>query len=239
MDLWAISNQCFRITIADEMTWNSNPYYFWKGILIFPSYPNLIIFAHMFVEPVKPLLRNVGDNISFLKINNCAFSISCDWCSLVNGTLETIRINLNKYPELLDQVDFVTLRRLDTLTKIVFFFEKERPIERINKHRARLFGNILTEDNADKLSLIAKFYSYTEILEKRWCPFKRAAKLYYRNPKYMSLTERNIRNFGKIVSKYPLVCNNCNFELNQTIRRKKTDNYIFQPLLEYLINISG
>jgi len=239
MDLWEISNQCLKITLADETTWNMNPYYFWKGIKLFPSYPVLNLFLFVLVKPMKPLLRNVGDNISFLNINNCAFSISCDWCSIVNGTLETVRVNLNKKPELLDHVDFSPICNFIKLNQVVCFFDDTWSTERINKHRGKLFGTILTEDNSERLHLIAKLYTYLEYTEKKWCPFKRAAKLYYRNPKYMSLTERNIRNFGKIISKTKLVCHHCNFELNKTITKKKTDNYIFQPMLDYLVNISG
>lgn len=219
--------------ITEEWLYNANSYYFWKGITIFPSYPVLKIFIHLFVEPLKPLLSNVGDNISFLNINNCAFSISCDWCSIANGVLETIRINLNKNPELLDQVDF------DKPKMCLYFVNDDWSKERINKHRAKLFGNILTEDNAERLHLIAKFYAYAEYTEKRWCPFKRAAKLYYRNKKYMSLSERNIRKFGKIISKVDNIkCHNCNDFLNKTIQRNKTDNYIFQPMLDYLIRLT-
>ena len=109
--LLEISNQCIRIAITDGWIYNVNSYYLWKGIKLFPSYPVLKIFIDLFVEPLKPLLQNVGDNISFLNFNNCGFSISCDWCSIVNGVLETVRVNLNKDPELLDQVDFVYLNK--------------------------------------------------------------------------------------------------------------------------------
>jgi hypothetical protein len=228
MDLREISNQCFRIAITDDLIYNVNSYYLWKGLIIFPSYPVLKLFIILFIEPLKPLLRNVGDNISFLNINNCLFSISCDWCSIVNGILETVRINLNENLELLDQVDF------DKLNLCLYFINDNWSKERINRYRTKIFGNILTKDNAERLHLITKFYVYAEETEKRWCPFKRAAKLYYRNPKYMSLTERNIRKFGKIISKTNIKCQNCNFELNKTIKRKKMDNYIFQPMLEYL-----
>jgi hypothetical protein len=239
MNLWEISNQCLKVAITDDWIYNVNSEYYWKTFLIFPSYPVLKIFVHLFVEPLKPLLSNVEDNISFLKINNCGFSISCDWCSIVNGVLETVRVNLNKKPELLDQVDFETLYKLFVIKQYVYFFDDDWPKERINKHCRRLFGNILTKDNAERLHIIAKCYAYAEDTEEKWCPFKRAAKLYYRNPKYMSLSERNIRKFGKIISKTKLVCHHCNDFLNQTIQRKKTDNYIFQPMLDYLVNISG
>jgi hypothetical protein len=228
MDLWEISNQCLKILITDELFWNANSYYFWKGIKLYPSYPVLKLFIILFIEPLKPLLHNVGDNISFLNINNCVFSVSCDWCSIVNGVFETVRINLNENPELLEQVDF------DKLKKGLYFINDDWSKERINRYRTKIFGKILTEDNAERLNLITKFYAYSEETEEKWCPFKRAAKLYYRNPKYMSLSERNIRKFGKIISKTNIKCQNCNFELNKTIKRKKMDNYIFQPILYYL-----
>jgi hypothetical protein len=148
-----------------------------------------------------------------------------------NG-VETVRINVLQNPELLENVDFVKL------SKILYVLNDHWSKEIINKHRKRLFGSILNDDNAEQLQLITKLYVRSAELEKRWCPFKRAAKLYYRNPKYMSLTERNIRKFGKIISKTNIKCQNCNFELNKTIQRKKTDNYIFQPMLDYLVNIS-
>jgi hypothetical protein len=233
MDLWEISNQCLKIAITDDWIYNVNSYYLWKGIKLYPSYPVLKLFIILFIEPLKPLLHNVGDNISFLKINNCVFSISCDWCSIVNGVLETVRINLNENPELLDQVDF------DKLNLCLYFINDDWSKERINRYRTKIFGKILTEDNAERINLITKFYAYAEETEEKWCPFKRAAKLYYRNPKYMSLTERNIRKFGKIISKTNIKCQNCNFELNKTIKRKKTDNYIFQPMLYYLSMVDG
>jgi hypothetical protein len=227
MDLWNISNQCVKIWVTDEFTWNLNSYYFWKGLKITPFYFQLKLFIVLFIDPLKPLLRNVGDNISFLNINNCFFSVSCDWCSIVNGVLETVRINVLKNPELLDQVDFVTLN------KCFYFINDDWSIKRIDRSCKRLFGSI---GNADNLRMITKFYVYAEYTEKKWCPFKRASKLYYRNPKYMSLTDRNIRKFGKIISKTDIKCHNCNFELNKTIKRKKTDNYIFQPIKDYLVN---
>ena len=233
MDLWNISNQCVKIWVTDDFTWNSNPEYFWEGLMIGPFYPFLKIFIVLLADPLKPLLRNVGDNISFLNINNCFFSASCDWCSIVNGVLETFRINVLKNPKLLENVDFVTLR------KYLYFINDHWSKDRINKYRKRLFGSILNDDNAEQLQLITKLYVRAEEVEKKWCPFKRASKLYYRNDKYMSLTDRNIRKFGKIISKTDIKCHNCNFELNKTIKRKKTDNYIFQPIKDYLINISG
>jgi hypothetical protein len=96
MDLWAISNQCINIWITDEFTWNSNPEYFWEGLMIAPFYPFLKLFIVLIADPLKPLLRNVGKNISFLNINNCFFSVSCDWCSIANGVLHLCALKVPK-----------------------------------------------------------------------------------------------------------------------------------------------
>ena len=165
--LWEIQNQCLNTLITEDWKFNSEPYFLWKGIHIFPSYPVLKAFVHLFVEPLKPLLHNVGNNISFLKINNCIFAISCDWCSIVNGVLETVRVNLNKNPELLDQVDF------KTLNVCLCFIYDWIPNYVIDKRHKKLFGYITNANNSERLRLITKFYVYAEYTEAKWCPFKR------------------------------------------------------------------
>lgn len=225
-----ISNQCLQICITDDWARHANHRYFWKGIRIFPWYPILKLFIILFIDPLKPLLHGANEYISFLNMNNSAFTLSCDWCSIVNGSLEAVRVNLLNNPELLDAVDFTQLN------KCFYFVDDSWSYKRITKHCNKLFGSILNENNRDRLRIITKFYAYAEYTEKRWCPFKRASKLYYRNKQYIDPTERNIYEFGRwITSNGPIECHKCNKLCNKRIKPVKTDNYVFQLLLDYIV----
>ena len=62
------------------------------------------------------------------------------------------------------------------------------------------------------LLLFSQIYLKLEMIELRWCPFKRSKEFYYRNKdkQYLEPTEKMRYEVGKILSKHETItCNNC------------------------------
>ena len=91
----------------------------------------------------------------------------------------------------------------------------------------------------DKLILLSFIYLKLELIELRWCPFKRSKKLYYRNKdkRYLEPSEEIIYKIGKILVEHETItCNNCPKIINSNWQYSKSNTLsIFQPLLDFMI----
>ena len=73
-----------------------------------------IIMNYLFV-PLKPVLHNLDKNVCFMEIDDkySNIRISCDWCSICNGIVETAKSNIVKNPKLVKRIDFENLKIYD------------------------------------------------------------------------------------------------------------------------------
>ena len=87
--------------------------------------------------------------------------------------------------------------------------------------------------------MLSSIYLKLELIELRWCPFKRSKEFYYRNKdhRYLIPTEQIIHKMGKILSEHETItCNNCPRIINEKWKFTKSNKKsIFQPLLEYMM----
>jgi hypothetical protein len=210
-----------------------------EAFKIFPHYPFLKLFMNCFFTPLKPILHNLDKNVSFLDIeqnqNNKVFILSCDWCSICNGVMETAKQNIIKNPGSLKQIDFKKLNFADKYLDFILLDRKEKIM---NEQIEKWCKNTFKKTTVDLL-LFSKIYLKTEMVELKWCPFKRSTEFYYRNKdmRYLEPTEEIIFKVGQILSKYETItCNNCPKVVNANWKYTKSNTQsIFQPLLEYMM----
>jgi hypothetical protein len=191
-------------------------------LLVMPNIINLINFktmAHVF----SPALKNYKDNVSFLNTDDLSFKIGCDWCSLNNGLLETVRQNCIKDNSLLDKIDVRFLKSAITFFDFVLISRKEK----INEDKIICWCYKNFNNHDDKKRLLGKLYLQLEEVELRWCPFKRSKEFYYRNqdPRYFTPSEANLYKIGKILSqKDKIECNKCAEFINSSQKKEEGDS---------------
>jgi len=149
--------------------------------------------------------------------------------------METVKQNVIKHPTILKQIDFEKLKIMDTYIDFILIDRKEKLTNKqIEKWCEKTFGKITID-----LLLLSSLYLKGEMIELRWCPFKRSKKFYYRNKdkRYLEPTEKTIYKVGKILSNYETItCNNCPKVVNENWKYTKSNTQsIFQPLLDYMI----
>jgi hypothetical protein len=87
--------------------------------------------------------------------------------------------------------------------------------------------------------LLGGIYLKLELVERRWCPFKRSKEFYYRNKdnRFLDPTEQVINEIGDILNKYETItCNNCPKIVNEKWKYTKSNTKsIFKPLLDHLM----
>ena len=78
-----------------------------EGVKIMPHYPFLKVVMRCLFDPLKPALSHLERNVSFLAIGDRfePIRISCDWCSICNGMVETAKLSLIDEPALVAQID--------------------------------------------------------------------------------------------------------------------------------------
>lgn len=208
-----------------------------EGAKIMPYYPFLKIVLNFLFKPLKPALQNLDNNVCFLEIGEKYENIklSCDWCSICNGIMATAKQNIITDPKLLKEVDFKKLKFIDKYLDFVLVDRTEKiQTEKIEDWCQTTFGTTTTD-----LLLLSRMYLKLEMIELRWCPFKRSKEFYYRNTdeRYLEPTKKIIYELGEILSKYETVnCNNCPKLINENWKYTKSNTEsIFQPLLDYMM----
>jgi len=210
---------------------------FKEGAKIMPYYPFLKIVLNFLFKPLKPALQNLDNNVCFLEIGEKYENIklSCDWCSICNGIMETAKQNIIADPKLLKEIDFKKLKFIDKYLDFILVDRTEKiQTEKIEDWCQTTFGTTTTD-----LLLLSRMYLKLEMIELRWCPFKRSKEFYYRNTdeRYLEPTKKIIYELGEILSKYETVnCNNCPKLINENWKYTKSNKEsIFQPLLDYMM----
>ena len=209
-----------------------------ESMKICPHYPFMKFFMTYAFTPLKSALRLLEENICFLDIDvnpTTCFILSCDWCSMCNGILETAKKNIIRNPGLLDYIDF---KKLAVFNKYMDFCLADRKKKLTNQQIEgwceTTFGKITID-----LLLFSQIYLKVEQIELRWCPYKRSKESYYRNKdkRYLDPTERTIHEVGRILYNHETItCSNCPKVVNKKWKYTKSNKQsTFQPLLDYMI----
>lgn len=234
--LLKISNECIISSFKCDRNFAYKSSLNSEVMKIYPHFFNLKKIMYYF-ELFKYVLNGLENNVCFLNIDiDKSIIINCDWCSLCNGIIETVKQNLISNPELINKIDFKKLKSLDKYLDDVLINRKYKLTNlEIENYCNKTFNKI-----NDKLLLISKIYLKLEQIELRWCPFKRSKESYYRNKdnRFLNPTEKTIYEIGKILAKHDTItCNNCPKIINDNWKFSKCNNKsIFQPLLDYMIN---
>lgn len=210
---------------------------FKEGWLIMPNIINLMFIMNNLFFPLKLALKNLDKNVCFLDIDDKYdnIRISCDWCSICNGILHTAKQNIIRNKKLLTMIDCKKLKNMDKHLNLILANRKNKLTKKyIEKWCKKSFGKI----TADYL-LLSKIYLKFEIIELRWCPFKRSHRFYYKNKdkRYLEPSEQIIFELGKILTEHETVsCNNCPKIINKNWKYTKSNKKsIFKPLLDYMM----
>jgi hypothetical protein len=213
-----------------------------EGLKIMPHYPfQKFIMIYLF-RSLIPALKNLNKNICFLDIDEKYdnIKISCDWCSICNGIMNTVKQNIIKNPKLLKEIDYEKLKIFNNYVDFILIDRTKKITDKqIEKWCNKTFKKIINDKNINNLLLLSQLYLKAESIELRWCPFKRSKEFYYRNKdkRYLEPTEKMIYEVGKILSKYETMkCNNCPKVVNANWKyTKSNEKSIFQPLLNYMM----
>lgn len=206
-----------------------------EGIKVLPAYPFLKLIINCVFIPLKPALRNLDENVCFLDIDDINIALECDWCSICNGIMETAKHNIIKNPKLVKQIDFDKLKIFDCYLDFILIDRTEKIT---NKKTEEWCENTFGKKTIDLL-LFSQIYLKVEMIELKWCPFKRSKEFYYRNKdkRYLEPTEKMTREVGKILAKHETItCNNCPKLVNENWKYTKSNkSSCFQPLLDYMM----
>ena len=209
-----------------------------ESVKIMPHYQFLKIIMNYLFIPLKPVLHNLDKNVCFMDIDDkySNIRISCDWCSICNGIVETAKQNIITNPKITKSIDVDKLKYFDKYLDFILVDRTEKITnEKIEEWCENTFGKISID-----LLLFSQIYLKIEMIELRWCPFKRSKEFYYRNKdkRYLEPTEKMIYEIGKILSKHETItCNNCPKVVNEKWKYTKSNKHsIFQPLLDYMID---
>lgn len=211
-----------------------------EGLKIMPHYPALKTTMNYLFVPLKHALYNLDKNVCFMDVDDECSSIitSCDWCSICNGIVETAKSNIVNNPKLVKQIDFEKLKTVDKYLDFILVDRTERITnDKIEEWCENIFGN-----KSIDLLLFSQICLKLEIIELRWCPFKRSTEFYYRNKdkRYLEPTKKMIYEVGKILTNYnyeTITCNNCPKLVNENWKYTKSNKHsVFQPLLEYMMD---
>jgi len=209
--------------------------------LVFPSYMTMKLMLILLFNPLLPALDGLDKNICFMNVKSLQtsyiFLISCDWCSIVNGIIETARKNLVAAPGLIDSVDFTSLAVTDKYLDLVLESRTHRVTK---KDTANWCMNQFGKKTKDLL-LFSRIYLKFESLELKWCPFKRSKEFYYRNKdkRFLFPTQQLVYTIGEILSKHETItCNNCPKVVNRHFKYTDSNTQsIFQPLLVHMLKM--
>lgn len=208
-----------------------------EGVKIMPHYPFLKVVVRYLFEPLKPALAHLDRNVAFLAIGDRfeAIRISCDWCSICNGMVETAKQNLIDDPDLVARIDLDRLRKFDRYLDFVLVDRTDKVTNRqVERWCEATFGTPTVA-----LLLFSQVYLKIESIELRWCPFKRSRASYYRNQdgRYVEPSERMIYEMGKALSLHEtMTCVHCPRVVNDHWPYPKSDRpSIFQPLLDHMM----
>lgn len=214
-----------------------------EAIKVAPTYLVMKLFMSYAFNPLKPALSGLENQISFINVDHESLKMSCDWCSICNGVIETAKINIIKNPALIDAIDFDGLSVINKYLSFALSGRKKTIKRRHAKQWcAAVFPQAtfryIIDHRLNNLIMFGLVYLKLESLELRWCPFKRAKEFYYRNhdPRYMPLNHQTIYLMGKILAHHETItCNNCPQLINQHTNFKPTRS-IFEPLLNYMLD---
>ena len=207
-----------------------------EGLRIWPHYFNLKMAMRVF-HILKPALHNLEKNVCFLDIDDKyeKIKMSCDWCSICNGVFETVKQNIIDDSNLLQKINIKNLYFFDAYLDTILTDRKRKITTDGIKTWCKKTFNVITND----LLLLSSIYLKLELVELRWCPFKRSKEFYYRNKdsRYLAPTEKIIHKIGKILSEHETItCNNCPKIINEKWKFTKSNKKsTFQPLLEYMM----
>jgi hypothetical protein len=147
-------------------------------IKIYPHYPFLKLVMSYLFTPLKPVLHNLDKNVCFLDIaenkETISFIVGCDWCSICNGIVETAKSNIVKHPIITKSIDFEKLKIMD---KYLNFILVDR-IEKITNEKIEEWCENTFGKKSIDLLLFSQIYLKIEMIELRWCPFKRSKEFY-------------------------------------------------------------
>ena len=235
--LFNISNKTVKTYIMFGVDMDGGNNNLVEGIKIMPHYLGLKSITKYLFTPLKPSLYNLDKNVCFMEIDDkySNIRISCDWCSLCNGIVETAKQNIIKTPKIIKSVDFENLKIMnENLDSILVYKTEKLTNDKIEEWCENTFGKISSD-----LLLFSQIYLKFEMIELRWCPFKRSKEFYYRNKdkRYLEPTEKMIYEVGKILSNYETIrCTNCPKVVNENWKYTKSNKQsIFQPLLDYMM----
>ena len=235
--LFNISNKTVKTYIMFGVDMDGGNNNLVEGIKIMPHYLGLKSITKYLFTPLKPALYNLDKNICFMEIDDkySNIRISCDWCSLCNGIVETAKQNIIKTPKIIKSVDFENLKIMNENLDSILVDKTDRLTnDKIEEWCENTFGKISSD-----LLLFSQIYLKFEMIELRWCPFKRSKEFYYRNKdkRYLEPTEKMIYEVGKILSNYETIrCTNCPKVVNENWKYTKSNKQsIFQPLLDYMM----
>jgi hypothetical protein len=207
----------------------------YEHLRVLPHYINLKIFMRVF-HILKPAITNMIDNICFLDIHEKYenIKIACDWCSICNGVFETVKQNINDNPGLIKEIDIQKIKFFDKYLDFVLNYRTKK----ISDSEIEEWCNNTFRKKTNDLLLLSRIYLKLELIELRWCPFKRSKEFYYRNKdhRYILPTEKVFHKMGKILSEHETItCSNCPKIINDNWKYTKSNKKsIFQPLLDYM-----
>jgi len=216
-----------------------NNNYFSEALKIIPFYPLLKFLMECYFNPLLKVLDNLDENICFIEIDDKYenIKISCDWCSICNGIIETAKQNIINKPELISFINFEKLVLFDNYLDFILIDRKEKIT---NDQIYQWTNNTFNTNTINKdILLLGSLYLKLELVERRWCPFKRSKEFYYRNKdnRFLDPTEQVINEIGDILNKYETItCNNCPKIVNEKWKYTKSNTKsIFKPLLDHLM----
>ena len=203
-----------------------------EALKIVPLYWTMRLFYTHAFTALQPALFGLDKNICFINTDHEALKLSCDWCSIINGTAETAKINLQSNPQLWSMIDSEKLKIIDRYLDFALSARQTK----ITRQQAADFAHITFNAANEPQIIFALIFLKLEQIELRWCPYMRA-RTYYRSmdSRYLPHDKKTIYEVGRILSQHETItCNNCPRVVNQALGNP-TSQSVMAEFLQYLL----
>jgi hypothetical protein len=207
-----------------------------------------ILDIHNYIRIIEKQESDILEKyISFTRFSRGTDKMSCDWCSIVNGSLEllldTVYANINDKSvyKLLNSDFQIELNKLIYINNIFYHIKPKQ--HDLDKYYDKIDLKINNENKEQIKKLVYNLVIFRDIvedIETRWCPFKHMTKLnfdreYYKyNPndvKELKIASNIIKNQGEIK------CDQCIKLLNESPVLNKHSHTIFKDYMKRINQI--
>jgi hypothetical protein len=212
--LHRLLQQTLEQMVYNQMLWKD----LWEFVFIVPFYHTVLI-IYMLAHPFRKCLSTSTTKVSFNRVPDASlhemYKIGCDWCSVVNVTIDIILNDGNRNID--TQIPWwyrIFLCWGEIYIRLALLFRRDVPIQSWDEYLS-MYKDTDGIKSSPTLLSIANIGFFIDQIEARWCPFRPSVFEYPQYEKYIQATPGSMENVRKHLQKHETIkCFECNHILN-------------------------